>query len=63
MEGRHRLELGSHLTPVEWVAGRTGWPSFLSFDSSTDSLASVVRPHHRPIREHVAPLRKQGEFA
>src|SRR5690349_10187805 len=63
MERRHRRELGPHLTSVEWVARQTGWPLILSLHPDAESVASVVRPHHGPIREHVEPLTKHDELA
>ena len=63
MERRHRIELGSNLTPVERVACQTGWLPTLSLHPDAESLASVVRAHHSPIREHVEPLTKKDELA
>jgi len=63
MEWWHRLELGPHLAPVEWVADRAGWPLFLSLDSSTDPLASEVRPRHGPIGDHIDPFTEQDVLA
>ena len=56
MEGRHRLQIGSHLAPVERVTGRTGRPLILSLHSGSGPLASVVRLHDGPAGEHVEPL-------
>ena len=64
MERRHcrKLELGSELAPVEWVAYRAGLPPILSLDSGPDPLARVVRPDRRPLGEHVEPLLEEDEF-
>jgi hypothetical protein len=64
MERRHcrKLELGSNLVPVEWVAYRTGSPLILALDSSPDPLARVVRPDRRPLGEHVEPLLEEDKF-
>jgi hypothetical protein len=63
MERRHHIELGPHLTPVEWVACQTGWLPILSLRPDAKSMAGVVRPHQSPIRQHVEPLMKEDELA
>jgi hypothetical protein len=63
MEGRHRIEPAAHFTPVERVACQTGWLPILSLHPDAESLASVVRPHHSPIREQVDPFTKKGKLA
>lgn len=63
MEWWHFRELGSHLTTVDVVTGRTGGLPILAFDSDSNASARVVRAHHGPRGQHVEPLAKEVEFA
>ena len=63
MEWRHVLEPGSHLAPVDVIAGRAGGLPILALDSDSDPSARVVCAHHGPRGQHVEPLAKEVEFA